>query len=121
MFHNALVVLVVALAAGPPEGGLDGARRLWQNGRYAEAQEAYEEVLKKPGDLAPALRARGALGLADCLASQGEPEKAIEAVKKALEAQPEAPDLWAKLAEIQFGRGDWDGAAAAARRALKAD
>ena len=33
--------------------------------------------------------------------------------------QADNPDVWARLAEIQFTRGDWEGADASYRRALK--
>ena len=101
------------MAAEPT--GLDAARRLWQNGRYAEAQEAYEAIAKGPGELAPAVRASIALGRADCLASQGEPDKAIEDLQKAVDEQPEHPGLRARLADLRLARGDWEGASEAAQ------
>src|SRR5262249_26015428 len=55
------------------------------------------------------------------LASQGEPEKALERIRKATGEQPENPDLWAKLGDLQFTRGDWEGAAAAVQCARKTD
>jgi tetratricopeptide (TPR) repeat protein len=117
MLREILVGVLAALAAGPE--GTDEARRLWQGGRYAEAQEAYENVLKGKG-LKPAARAKAVLGLADCLASQGEYAKAREAVEALAKDQPENPDLTARAAELRLLRGDWDGASAAAARALKA-
>ncbi len=88
---SAIVVGLVGLMAAEP-AGLDAARRLWQNGRYAEAQEAYEAIAKGPGELAPAVRASIALGRADCLVSQGEPDEAIEDLCKAVDEQPEQTD-----------------------------
>ena len=46
MFSVILVGLLGLVAAEPT--GLDAAKRLWQNGRYAEAQEAYEAIAKGP-------------------------------------------------------------------------
>jgi cellulose synthase operon protein C len=108
MFSAILVGLLGLVTAEPT--GLDAARRLWQNGRYAEAQEAYEAIAKGPGELTPAVRASIALGRADCLASQGEPDKAIEDLQKAVDEQPEHPGLRARLADLQLARGDWEGA-----------
>src|SRR4051812_12354008 len=117
MFREILFGWLVTMAAGPD--GPAEARRLWQNGRYAEAQEAYEAVLKSD-DLAPPVRAKAVLGRADCLASQGEVEAAIRAVDELAEAQPENADLAARAADLRLARGDWEGAEASARRALKA-
>jgi tetratricopeptide (TPR) repeat protein len=126
--------LVVSAAAGPTAaraqdpapraGGLPEARRLWQNGRYAEALEAYDALAKAAGDqkLKPADAAKVALGRADCLASQGENDKAVEALKEALDGPHKGnPDLLARLAELRFARGDWSGARDAAAEARKAD
>ena len=114
-----LWTLIVTLAAEPK--GLDEARRLWQNGRYAEAQEGYEALLKEPEKLDPAVRVKAILGQADCLASQGEGAKALEELARAAAAQPASADLAARLAELRFGRGDWEGADRAVAEALKVD
>ena len=114
-----LWTLIVTLAAEPK--GLDEARRLWQNGRYAEAQEGYEALLKEPEKLDPAVRVKAILGQADCLASQGEGTKALEELARAAAAQPASADLAARLAELRFGRGDWEGADRAVAEALKVD
>ena len=47
MLREILCGLIVAMVA-EPDGAVE-ARRLWQNGRYAEALEAYDELLKAPG------------------------------------------------------------------------
>ena len=117
---SVILVGLLGLVAAEPTG-LDAARRLWQNGRYAEAQEAYEAIAKGPGELAPAVRASIALGRADCLVSQGEPDQAIEDLRKAVDDQPEHPGLWARLADLRLARGDWEGATEAVGRALKVD
>jgi len=114
-----LWTLMVTLAAEPK--GLDEARRLWQNGRYAEAQEGYEALLKEPEKLDPAVRVKAILGQADCLASQGEGTKALEELARAAAAQPASADLGARLAELRLGRGDWEGADGAVAEALKVD
>ena len=116
---SALLGAPAAVADAP--GGLAGARRLWQNGRYAEALEAYDEAAKGPAAGDPASAAKVALGRADCLASQGEYEKAEGAVDGALEAKAGDPDLLARRADLRLLRGDRKGAREAADDALKAD
>src|SRR5438309_10325470 len=105
------MVLVPALALGA--GTKDEARTLWKTGKYAESQEAYE-ALAKSKDLKPAEKAAIALGLADALDSQGQTSKALDTLKA---VEPSTPDVQARIAEILFARGDWDGAAAAANAA----
>ncbi len=122
LFHGlifgALAGLSPALADEP--GGIEGARRLWQNGRYAEALEAYDAAGKAPGKSKPEDAVRIALGRADCLASQGEYEKAREAVEAVLKERIDNIDLLARLADLKFGRGDWEGAEKHATSALAA-
>jgi cellulose synthase operon protein C len=119
-FAVLLAVATTTTTAAEP-AGVSEARRLWQNGRYAEALEAYDSLVAAPGEKPPALVVTLALGRADCLASQGDYEKAVDAVETALKAQKTNPDLLARLAELRFGRGDWPGASEAAADALKAD
>ncbi len=111
-----------AVRADEP-GGIKGARRLWQNGRYAEALEAYDEAQNRPGKRHPDEGVKVALGRADCLASQGEYEKArvvIEGAIKLRKDRKDNADLLARLADLKFGRGDWEAASAAAAAALEA-
>ncbi len=127
-----LVALVVggSVAEGAPAVGpkdVEKARGLWKVGKYAEALEAFEN-LGKAGDMAPAVRDALALGRADCLAATGEPDQAIAGLRAVAEAAEKAkeaddPDVWARLADLLFSRGDWEGAEAATIRALgvKAD
>lgn len=119
-FGSALLALP-ARAEGP--AGITEARRLWQNGRYAEALEAYDALAAAKPAPAGADAATIALGRADCLASQGEYEKAIEAVETArkLEGLSANPDLLARLAELRFTKGDLGGAGESAAAALKAN
>src|SRR5262245_38106675 len=118
MLREILMALLVTSAA--PTDGLEDARRLLQNGRYAEAQEAYEAHLEKE-NLAPPVKAKAVLGHADSLAAQGEVEKALEAVLALAKDQPENADLTARIADLKLSRGDWPGADEAAKQALKAD
>ncbi|WP_406697763.1 tetratricopeptide repeat protein [Singulisphaera sp. Ch08] len=118
MLGEILLTLLVTMVAGAD--GLDEARRLLQTGHYAEAQEAYEAILKEADLPAPA-RAKAVLGQADCLASQGEVEKAVAVLTDLAAQQPQNADLAARVADLHFGRGDWEAAVAAAQQALKAD
>ncbi|HWE37448.1 MAG TPA: tetratricopeptide repeat protein [Isosphaeraceae bacterium] len=114
-------VVVLGAAVSTATGGIKEARHLSKTGKYAEAQEAYEALRKEtPAADAKAL-AKVVIGLADCLASQGETEKAIGALRGLLESRKEDPDLLAHLADLEFDRGHWDDAEKAARAALKAD
>ncbi|MGP0066306.1 MAG: tetratricopeptide repeat protein [Isosphaeraceae bacterium] len=107
------------------EQELKEARRLLQNGRYAEAEEAYSALLgdpkKEPAKLAPAQKIAAVLGLADCQSSQGDYDKAIERLKAAEAEAPKDATLPARLAELYLTRGDWEAADAAMRRAEKID
>ncbi len=107
------------------ETKLKEARRLLQNGRYAEAEEAFTaipaEAKKEPGGLSPAHKVAMALGLAECQSSQGEYAKAIEGLKAAAAAEPKSADLPARLAELYLTRGDWEAAETAMRQAEKLD
>jgi tetratricopeptide (TPR) repeat protein len=101
---------------------VDQARDLWKVGKYAEALEAFDLLAKKP-DPTPEIRDAIALGRADCLNSTGEPDKAMATLREVGDAKAnkaDNPDIWARLADIQFSRGDWEGAEASSKRALKA-
>jgi tetratricopeptide (TPR) repeat protein len=117
----ASAALASSSAAADEKATPDAARRLWQNGRYAEALEAYDALVKAPGERTPADRVKIALGRADAMASQGEYEQAAEALEKAVADQPQSADLRARLADLKFTRGDWEGAGADAAEAIKAD
>ncbi len=103
--------------------GPDAARRLLQNGRYAEAEEAYlaaeTEAKKQKGGLTPQLESNLAMGKSECQASQGEYGKAIEVLKALAGRQPKNADVTSRLAEIYFTRGDWDSADAAVKQTLE--
>jgi tetratricopeptide (TPR) repeat protein len=106
------------------EAGLAAAKRLLQNGRYAEAEEAYA-ALEKDAKGNASSRVAIVLGETDAQAGQGEYAKAIKGLE-ALAASADLPaanraDVLARLAELLLNRGRWDEADARAREALKAD
>ncbi len=114
-------LLSIASAAEPETATIDAARRLLQNGRYAEAIEAYDAAEKAPGEHSAADRAKIILGRVEALNSQGEYDKAAEALDKAIADQPKNADVRARLADLKFSRGDREGARADLAEALKID
>jgi len=123
MRHALVLIVVCWFGQGASAGEVENARKLWKVGKYGEALEAFDALSKKP-DQPPAVRDAIALGRADCLDSTGEPDQAMAALRAVAEPkdnQAENPDVWARLAEIQFSRGDWDGAEVSFGRALKAN
>jgi len=104
---------------------LKDARRLLQNGRYAEAEEALTvietEAKKEPAGFIPSLQVALALGKAECQSSQGEYVKAINGIKAVAAEEPKNADLAARLADLYLTRGDWEAADAEARQAEKLD
>ncbi len=73
-------------------------------GRYEEAQDAYEAVLKTP-DLAVSDRITVWIGQSRIQEETGRWEEAEETMTAALEAQPKSPELLARQAELCFLRG----------------
>ena len=117
------LMLVVGMGPLALAGEVEKARGLWKVGKYAESLEALDALAKKP-DLSPADRDAVALGRADALDSTGEPDQATAALREVAElatkdGRPDNPDVWARLADIQFRRGDWEGAEASSKRAIK--
>lgn len=93
---------------------LKEARTAWLRGNYAEAAETYVELVKKP-----ATRAAASIGLSRAYQSQGEWEKAQEAVDGALKDSPKNADLLARRAELLHLRGQWGAAEKVALTALE--
>ncbi len=111
-----------AAGGAPVAARIKEARRLLQNGRYAEADEAYlavEMAAKKgPGGLTPELKIAVALGKAECLASQGDYVKAIADLNALAAREPKNAEVWARLANLYLIRGDWPAAETAMHQAL---
>ena len=85
---------------------LKDTRRLLQNGRYAEAEDALTvietETKKEPGGLTPSLKVSLALGKAECQSSQGEYVKAIDALKAVAAKEPKNADLAGAAGRLVF-------------------
>lgn len=65
-----------------------------RNGQYAEAEALFREILQSQIDYAPALN-----GLGLTLIELGRSAEALNAFKRAIEIDPNAPPLWLNLAE----------------------
>ena len=79
---------------------LGEARRLFLTGKYAEADEAFEELSgEKP--------AEAAIGRARCDVARGKYETALEILKTADKDRPQAGSIEAELARICFERGEY--------------
>src|SRR6185312_2323029 len=100
------LVLVVALSslgqadAPVPEGALTSARRLFQEGKYAESEESFRALLAQQGPAA-------AVGIARCQVSVGQRDKAVETLKQDVKEHPDSAALPAELARIALARGDF--------------
>src|SRR5262245_1843461 len=82
---SALLVLLPITHAPAQEPGLRDARQRWLKGNYVEAQEQYEKLAMNEKVLQdPKLKAAVALGLSQCLQSQGEYDKALETIDAAV-------------------------------------
>ncbi|HLW68713.1 MAG TPA: tetratricopeptide repeat protein [Gemmataceae bacterium] len=110
------IVLLLALPASLPaqDATLQEARARWLHGNYEEARAAYAE-LAKADNAKPAVF----VGWSRAFQSQGEYDKALEIVEKALKDRPDNEELLARNAELLYLRGRWDEAEAAADAAIK--
>ncbi|MEX2112822.1 MAG: tetratricopeptide repeat protein [Pirellulales bacterium] len=90
------------------------ARQLLQGGKYAEAEETYQGLLKEHG-------AAAALGLARTQAATGHREAAATTLELAAKQYPDVASLPAELALLALLRGDRDAALSLADAALKLD
>src|SRR5262249_55714076 len=105
------VCFVLLCAAGlvAREPTLKEARARWLGGNYAEALDKYRALLKDAKTSVD-----GAIGVSCCLQSEGEYDKALEAVEEALKDRPRDARLLARQAEVLYLRGRWEAAAKAA-------
>lgn len=115
---GALLVFLLAGYVGgydePPPEPLPAATRLLQEGKYAEAQEAFEKL-----DDSQAVER--AVGIARSQEATGDRDKATAALNEAAKAQPKAAALPAELARLALARGDDKAADELADKALQLD
>ena len=118
-----VLAALVAQAGGPVDA--DGAARLLDSGRYAEAEEAYEALAKKaetdPKALSPELTLAVTLGRAEAMAAQGDADEAVKVLEAAEAGEPKSAKVSARIADLHFSRGRWEDADAAVARALAID
>lgn len=120
MGYGILILLAGLVGLADQPAGVIEANRLLQNGRYAEAEEAFDAAIKVDAP-SPDLKRAVALGKAESLAARGEYDDAIEVLEEIAQADAEFAPPHARIAEIQFNRGRWDEADAAIAQALKID
>ena len=109
----------LAIAADPDAQAMTQAKALAQKGKYAEAVEAYDAIVKDLKDDAPE-RPRAVLGRAEALVAIGEYDKAEEGLSTLTKGDAPDADAVARLADLDFRRGRWDKADERVKLALKA-
>ena len=93
------------------------AKILARTGKYAEAIDAYEALAKDAKD--DAEKAKIAVGLSETQREIGELDKAGETLKPFAERDMPDADASASLADLEFGRGQWEKAESLANAAIK--
>lgn len=115
-----LVLLAPAWAVDPSkkaepakrDEASNAARKLYLQGKYDEAREAYEALAAKQPVAA-------AVGLAHCMTSVGESEDAVKFLVAAVAKHADSADLHSELARLAFERGDYAAAQTSVAAALK--
>ncbi len=112
-----LVAVGVGIAAADEPAAptpLASARQLLQEGKYAEAAEAYQTLLADHG-------ADAAVGLARTQAASGHRDRAVETLTTAARQFPKTVALPAELAYLALVRGDHETATEQADAAIELD
>jgi len=92
------------------------ARQLYQEGKYREAAEAYQDAATRSGTDAAAYAGLGASWL-----GAGDPDRAIAAYERAVQLQPRVSGFQAALGRAYLAKGDRGRALAAYSKALALD
>ncbi len=128
MKHTFLAIIFAALLfctaipsfaqeAKPPDNpDLTAANQLFQSGRFAEAIQKYQQVLKADPKLVPAQA-----GLIRAYLRDNQPDPAFELAKNSLSAQPNSPPLLAAMGSVQYRRGELPEAEVSFKTAIKND
>ncbi len=95
---------------------LDMAGKLFERGKYVQAERVCRQIIKHKPALADA---HNILGVA--LHAQGKHDEGVASIKKAIELFPENPSYYSNLGEIQRGAGELEEAQKALENAIKLD
>jgi tetratricopeptide (TPR) repeat protein len=123
MRSRALAVLLVSVltgseaqAASPGQDALDRGSRLYKEGRYREAVDAFKEATRRDPGL---LKAWENLGWA--YHRSGRHAEAIETWRTVLKVEPRRTDLLNEIGAVHLGEGRWNEAAQTLARSLEID
>ncbi len=99
-----------------PDPGVVAADQLYLSGKFAEAQTAYETLLKANPSLAPA-----EAGLVRSLLRQNKIDEAVKAANQGLVASPNSAAVLSAMGDVQFRMGLFGEAQGAYLKAQKLD
>jgi tetratricopeptide (TPR) repeat protein len=111
-----LLLLAIVPVSAAAEPNLPEARQRWLHGNYEEARALYEALAKEDKNAEAA-----SIGLSLAWQSQGEYEKALAVLDKALTKLPKSCPLHALRAQLLYFRGRWEDATKAVDEALAID
>ncbi|MGB8770878.1 MAG: aspartyl protease family protein [Candidatus Korobacteraceae bacterium] len=113
MLWDPVQVLNAGQAPVTQNADLNSANQLYRSGRFAEAAEGFQAIVKRDP-----MASLAQLGLIHSLLRAQEPDRAQAAALAALTAQPNSSQLVTALGDVQFRLGDM---AQAERSYLKAE
>ncbi len=99
-----------------PRKALEGAMKLYQQGRYQQAGHICQQLIKARPGLADGWNLMGVI-----LQAEEKSSEAVEALKKAIELNATAAQFHSNLGEIERQRGNADKALKSLRRAIGID
>lgn len=102
--------------AAPANSALAAADQLYTTGKFAEAADSYQALLKTDAKLVAAQA-----GLIRCLLREQKVDDAQATATSALAAQPNSPPLLAVMGDVDFRLAQMPEAEAAYRKALQID
>lgn len=100
----------------PPNPELAAADQLFRAGKFADAEASYRAVLQKDTNLVPAQA-----GIVRSMLRQQKIDESLEAINKAITAQPNSAPLLAVKGDVEFRRGEMSQAETLYLMAKRAD